>query len=438
LEANLSVSIIDGAIPGDSSDHIVSRFLLTSDLRGSIYNPSYYFKNKSDSITQQLDLVMLTNGWRRFKWEDVSKGKPRLISYLKDTTYLSLSGTITNANPSDLQNGGSLMMMIRGKKDTITKTLFAYIQNNGSFKSSDYIFFDSLKVYYQLPGMFKKAKVDFMTARLSALKYDVKDFVNIPFRIDTVGLVQFKTKMQEVEALKGKDVLQEVRVTARRVSRLDSLDKKYAKGLFAGGDAKQFDLLHDPIAYTYPNVLHYLQGKVAGLHIKTDSRDPDYFELIWRGGTPTIYINEVPVEHTEIAWLSVSSIAYIKVLPPPFMGTRGGVGDPAHGAIAIYTKRGGDGFEQIEEPKLPSSTIIGYSPIREFSSPDYAAAVSASEEKDLRTTLLWRPNVVKTKEGNKITVSFYNSDLLSKSFRMVIEGMSKDGRLTHLEKVIEK
>ena len=37
-------------------------------------------KDDSDSLQQQLDLVMLTNGWRRIKWDEAVNGKtPKLL-----------------------------------------------------------------------------------------------------------------------------------------------------------------------------------------------------------------------------------------------------------------------------------------------------------------------------------------------------------------------
>jgi hypothetical protein len=441
VEANLSISVTDGSIERDSSDHIVSRFLLTSELRGSIYNPSYYFQNNSDSLAQKLDLVMLTNGWRRFKWEEVTKGKFPVIPYPKDTSYLVLSGKLLGATTAQLQNAGSLMMMIREKKDWVTKPLFANIQKDGSFRSGDYIFFDSLKVYYQLPKTLAKAKIDFMSARLKAFNYEYKGFAGSPVLFDT-GYIQYDRLSQEVAAIRDKEILEGVTVTARRKTRLDSLDEKYTGGLFAGGDARQFDVMNDPLGYTYPDAIHYLQGRVAGLQIRTDIIDPisllpKPYEMIWRGGSPIVYINERPANSEEVASLPVQTIAYIKVFRPPFMGSRGAAGDPANGAIAIYTKRGGDGFEDYKEPELPSSIVFGYSPVRQFYSPDYASTVSDNEKKDLRTTLLWKPNVSTGKEVNKVLLSFYNSDVYSKSLRVIVEGMTKDGRLTHDEQEIK-
>ncbi len=48
------------------------------------------------------------------------------------------------------------------------------------------------------------------------------------------------------------------------------MDEKYARGLFAGGDAISFDMVNDPFAQSAQNIFQYLQGRVAGLQINID------------------------------------------------------------------------------------------------------------------------------------------------------------------------
>ena len=71
LVANLSISVTDAAIGTDSSNNIISHLMLSSELKGEVYNPAYYFSNTDSNISQHLDLVMLTHGWRRFKWDQI-------------------------------------------------------------------------------------------------------------------------------------------------------------------------------------------------------------------------------------------------------------------------------------------------------------------------------------------------------------------------------
>ena len=68
--ANMSVAITDASIVMPEQQNIYSDFLLSNDIRGKVYNPAYYFSSDADSVAAHLDLVMLTNGWRKFDWEN--------------------------------------------------------------------------------------------------------------------------------------------------------------------------------------------------------------------------------------------------------------------------------------------------------------------------------------------------------------------------------
>ena len=51
------------------STNISSWFLLESDVRGDIETPSYYFDRSNDDRMKNLDILLLTQGWRDFKWK---------------------------------------------------------------------------------------------------------------------------------------------------------------------------------------------------------------------------------------------------------------------------------------------------------------------------------------------------------------------------------
>ena len=128
----------------------------------------------------------------------------------------------------------------------------------------------------------------------------------------------------------------------------------------------------------------------------------------------------------------MSDIAYVKVLTPPFVGAPGG---GTSGAIAVYTRRGDD-VANTPGKGLENNTITGYTAIREFYAPDYSSFNPENEKKDVRTTLYWNPRVITSPKKNKATLVFYNNDE-TKSFRVIIEGMSLDGKLTRLEQIME-
>lgn len=431
--ANLSVAVTDVAIGADSGNTIISHLLLTSDIKGKVHKPSYYFSNDNETTAQHLDLVMLTNGWRRFKWEEIAKGKLPPITYPKDTSYLSLSGQVYGVSKSQLTGKESIALFIK-QKDSGTNMVLMPLNTDGSFNDPNLIFFDTLRVYYQLKSkLFGSADAKFMIGRLPALNYVAasKNFMAAnPFFKDTMGNARQLALTAEALRLqnlaRGK-LMENITVTAKTKPPLQALDEKYAKGLFAGGDGYQFDLVNDPFALGRPDIFSYLQGKVAGLQITTGAGTPS---LSWRGGSPQLYMDEMPVDAELLSSVPVSDIAYVKVFRPPFMGGPGGSG----GAIAIYTRKGDD--LRSKPGGLSSNTVAGYTPLKEFYSPNYDRFDKRNEQRDVRTTLYWNPMLVTNANSRSVKLTFYNNDV-TKAFRVIIEGVSKEGLLTHYEEVME-
>src|SRR6185295_2343309 len=169
--------------------------------------------------------------------------------------------------------------------------------------------------------------------------------------------------------------------------------------------------------------------KVAGLQINTSGA---YTTLQWRGSTPALFLDEMPTDAGLISTVNVNDVAYVKVFRPPFMGAIGG---GAGGAIAIYTRKGGD-VKPTPGKGLANNIVYGYTGVRQFYSPNYGTFDKRNEEKDFRTTIYWNPNVVLFPGKRQATLTFYNNDVTD-FFRVVIEGMTADGRLAHIEQIVE-
>lgn len=440
VESNLSLSVTDAGIGVDSSDDIISHLLLTGDLHGTVYKPFYYFSNNSDSLQQQLDLVMLTNGWRKIKWEDVVYGKMPSIKYPNDTGYLSLSGKVYGASAQDFQTSPLLFMILEKTKDTSRQMIQATLNKDGSFSEPDIILFDTTKIYYKLTGsnsFNNSTEVIFNTGMLRSKPKIVFEKNPSLFFLDTATENRnsyFAEEQARLAKLLEGTTLQGVTVKAKAKSPLQVLDEKYTSGLFSGGDARQFDVASDPVAQSALNVLTYLQGRVAGLIITAGNTVGGQSSVTWRGGTPAFFLDEMPVDISQLTNMSMANVGYIKVFNPPFFGAFGG---GSNGAIAVYTQKGGSTNTNTKQNKaLPYKIITGYAPQKEFYSPNYGTFDQRNEQEDLRSTLYWNPMILTTKENHIIKINFYNNDITS-SFRVIVEGVSSDGKLTRVVKTIE-
>jgi len=440
LESNLSVAVTDAGVGIDSTDDITSKLLLTGQLKGNVYHPSQYFIN-NDSAAQQLDLVMLTNGWRRFKINEIIAGTAPALQYAPDTSYLTLGGKISGIKPGKQKKPGTITVIATGVKlaDSAKSYLMMPINDDGTFAQANFSFYDTLRVFYQLtpPKITWLNNNDGVTfnGALAAPKNIYYNKVNAIYSgIDTTGNyynAMLAVQQARLAELLKQTTLKNVTVWARVKTRLDTLDERYTSGMFSGGAnvSAQFDVLKDPFGQSALDAFHYLLYKMPLLTFADTSgsnsfRNPGY----------ELFIDEIPRSIWDVKALSGQDIAYIKIFrPPSFLGT---FGRAIGGAVAIYTIKGGEEPRGYANWGLPEKRIVGYTVAKEFYSPDYAIDSVMNIATDIRSTLYWNPWVLTTGETHTVRLPFYNNDI-TKKMRIIIEGIDGEGRLTRVEKLVE-
>lgn len=88
------LSVRDSRCPGTAvDDDLRTALLLSSDIRGYVHNPEYYFESSDSAHNAALDLLMLVQGWERYDWELMSGVKPyREVHRMEDS--LTLNGWV--------------------------------------------------------------------------------------------------------------------------------------------------------------------------------------------------------------------------------------------------------------------------------------------------------------------------------------------------------
>ena len=430
---NLSVAVTDADLdPVQQVDNIFSNVLLTSDIKGYVHQPAYYFSSDADSVADHLDLVMMTNGWRRFKWENVlANSWPKILYHPEN--YLAIEGQVSGLNKTLLANKEvNAVIELKNKKREFMNTP---VLANGKFVFPDMLFYDTVRFFYQ----FNNDKNKSLTSRANfeiknnllkgALQLQPDSFLLFSLtKPDTVTLVKnieiYKEQLSELQKVK---ILKEVVITAKQKSKQEIMDEEYTSGLFSGGDSRIFLPEDDPAFLSSQSILNYLQGRAAGLQISVSSGTPS---ITWRGSPTALFMNEISLDAAAIESIPMSDVAMIKIFSPPFFGAFGG---GSGGAIAVYLKKGARGTQMSKG--LDYVTIAGYSPVKEFYSPDYSTA-DQSGNADYRKTLYWNPFVITDKTHRRILLSFFNNDI-TKKMKVIIEGCNEDGKLTRVEKVLQ-
>jgi len=440
-----SVSVTNySADSTDLNDNFLTSLLLTSDIKGSVNNPGYYFKDKSEEKTKHLDLLLLTQGWRKFNWDDIIAKKLPVIKYPIES-FITVKGKITKLNGKQAVQQGR-MDFITKTEDSLTILSTINLKGNDDFVLSGLDFKKTASIFYQGANAKKEnalVKVMLYPSHIDTLKKGQNYFsgFDISLKEDIHFTSFYKQLLDErraIEKAEGK-LLSEVIVRAKKLSAADSLSNLYVSGNFMNSD--------HTIAtgkYNLYDIWRFLQMQIAGISLgKNESGETTVFmrEPISSNVRPEFdisdpttnidfYLNEIKVSKDLIESINPEDIVLVKVWKNVSAFTIGS----EQSAIAFYTDKsksskawGAKGFDVFKKE--------GYAVSREFYSLDYSTISPESSFVDFRPTLYWNPNLKPDKNGNAL-IKFFNDDA-AKKFKLVIQGIDDEGKIISVQKILE-
>jgi hypothetical protein len=430
IRSNYSISVTDADVdePMPNRDNIISHLLLTADLRGKIVNPYYYFATATDDAAKNLDLVMLTHGWRKYTWSTDTTTK--LMDTIPNHRFLSLSGKVNGIKANGFKPGTYATIFVE-TPDKSSVMLPLQVSENAAFFRDGLIYYGDAKLYFKFQDKNLASNKVKLTVDNGLVKNYIYPFIKpTPDSSIATGAppVQLSKRVQDyMLQLKNTRQLKEVKVNGKAVSKKEKVDKVYTAGIFKDGISTNILVGDDPRATNYGSLFQYLQGKIPGIIINNPLGDKP--SILWRNDAVAFFLNNFSSSIADIRNTPMMDVEYIKIYDPSMGGAFGAYG----GVISVYTKRGkGFAYDDKNNKTLP---LAGYTAVKDFFSPDYATAVTAASETDLRTTLYWQPNIILDKEKHEFLIKFYNNDVTRK-FKIVLEGMNFNGQLVHMEKVL--
>jgi hypothetical protein len=434
LQAAVAVTNADGE-NAKYVNNILSSLLLTSDIKGNVNDAGYYFKDKEPETLKHLDLVMLTNGWRRFNLEEVMNNKLPDLHYSFETG-LSVTGKVLQSNGKTELKEGKINLILKGEDST---SIMSEAKTNDAsvFVVDKLGFTKGATIYYQGSNIVKKEAI--VVVKIDSAYFDTLHFAQLNAKYfgdvikPAVPLQQILSGKKNPDSVEGK-VLEAVVVRARKRSETDSLNSLYATDLFYSSD--QTLVVSEKI--NYYDMWQFLRMMVPGIIIdQTDAgmqvkfsryEGLDLFSENVPDQSVQFFLNEVPVNISLIDGLNPSDVAMVKV----FKGVSGIALGASRGAIAFYTVKGRS-LKDWRQKGFDFFTKSGYSVSREFYQMDYSKINPETAQPDKRMTLYWNPSI--TIKDGKSNIEFYNDDICKK-FKIVIEGVDATGKLLHIEKEI--
>jgi hypothetical protein len=434
--------------------NIASYFLLQSEIKGNIEDPSWYFSNQNAAKLQALDQLLLTQGWIGYQWDNILKSD--LLPNFKAEKGNLIEGSVTKLFKQPAPNV-NLTLLSHGKNIFVTDTIS---NANGRFVFKDVPLFDT--VAYSIKIKNAKGKTSAATIMVDEF-VRAKDITNIDPIIpwynnpDTTLLNYYKTAIKKenrsIFSSSG-TTLKEVEIKGQKKLKDFIMSTAWDAGVFLNINEEElkknptktlFDLIKEKIpaftvstfwtnacsarpgTHSFRNyvigsslVSHFMIDKI-NTHVITGTEDDYNSSLTGVSGTavdPEVFAtNEYILNHITAG--DISSITVYKGCVYYFLEitTRSGSGPWIRPTPGMYVFR-----------PLPVYRS------KDFYSPKYTADKSGALP-DLRSTIFWDANVV-TDEKGKALVSFYAADLPT-TYAIKIEGTDLMGRFGYQKSSIK-
>ncbi len=410
---------------------IFSNLLLSSDIKGFIEKPNYYFTGNIAEKASQLDDLMLTQGWRRFVWKDILTNTTPTITYKADTAR-GISGRILASNGKPAANAKVFLLFDIGRGILIDTTANA----EGRFSFSNFPFKKSTA--FNVTATDTKGNKN-LKIEIDKPTYETPAFTPLPDeQIDNSNLNTYLANSR----LRFNDIRnEELNNKSRMLKEVDikEIAVKNSSSLAGPGNADQTLTFMDLLGCQY-DLSRCLEGRLVGVRFLRDT------SKFFSGGGTVPYVRgfsepmTIIVDGIErpdgLTTVMSEDVASIEVLrgggASALYGLHG-----ANGVIIVTTKKGDINYEAYKSLRqhndsskpggLMKYVFNGYDLRREFYSPDYSIPSANMQIADQRSTIYWKPNII-TNEQGKTDINFFNADGTG-NYRVIIEGLDPDGSL---------
>ncbi|HVM87435.1 MAG TPA: hypothetical protein VMT76_04555 [Puia sp.] len=414
-EANMSMSVYKlDSTPTVDENSIVNYLSLTSCLKGNVQSPEYYMQSNDSDVALATDNLMLTHGWRRFKWENILQDKTTtMFEFAPENEGHIIIGRVINKSSGLPAAGISTYLSVPAKRFIL----------EGAVSNQDGI------VHYDLKDFFGADEVVVQTANSDDSNYRIDIASPFSEKFSSLNLPKFKP----AKSLDHLLTAQSISIQVQNVYESQQLQKFYTHKMtdstvfYGKPDQKYF--LDDYTRFT--TMEEVMREYITNITVRKHEghfrfRVLNYPYKLFFEIDPMVLIDGVPVSNID----KVMAFDPLKIKKIELMNRRYFLGPLVMDGIISYTTYNGDlaGFQF--DPNVFILKYQGLQLQREFYSPVYdTKEKEESRLPDFRNVLFWSPDVNIDKNG-KAQVSFYSSDEKGK-YIGIIQGISDDGKAVY-------
>ena len=450
VSGELSVSIRDGVRSDylEYDNNIFTDLLLTSDLKGYIHQPGYYFASPSPRKQTELDVLLMVHGWRKYDMSQAISTAPFTPLQLPETQ-LALNGQVKSTILKNKLKDIALSVIV--KKDDQFITGGTVTDENGRFTIPVEDFEGTTEAVIQTRKVGKERNKDasilidrnFSPAPRAygykELHPEWKDLAYWQQKAESFDSLY----MDSIRRVEGLYVLDEVEIKSKRRQGSNMATKISEKSIDAYYDVRRsVDVLRDngKIVTTIPELME----KLSPQFYWDRTNDKHTYRQ-----KPICYImdNHILSEtETQMMLTEVDGLASIIISK----GT-GGIDDDIiqNTKMSEVTDSTGVDISKLDKYSvfylipLPRRDVLnksqsavlgtrqtviqGYTRPLEYYSPAYPTKELYMDKVDKRRTLYWNPSV-QADENGKAVIECYNNQY-STPLIIQAETLGKDGQI---------
>ncbi len=479
--STLSVAVRDAIHQEYLHDNgnILTEMLLSSQIRGFVENPGYFFEKDDEEHRRALDLLLMIQGWRRYDWKTMATPGLFQLQHMPEFTHV-MNGEVYKyeakepANAQKLQEGwgrDSLRTAFNDldtqRKNTSEKLDNRFLEGKSELKREVLTHAEFIQ-----PGSKQNITGDIVTKNACFQIQSPKFYQKCHFHLSASDTTKWKKDEQKVWVAAGEDV-NETGVYPEFYVRLNPFFPRFVKpytwyqdnvadvpegapedetGIYS--DTK---ILKEMVVRARRNGMRRFDDKKPALVVDAyqafnEVCDAGFCTGMYMGMERFIddvarnYIGDMNMERSYFLSMRLDSRNQTHNIKASELDEYNLLSNLDK--VYIYTdyspRREGDKrFEGADQPSVTVDlrriktaarqmvyrdryyTLQGFSVCEDFYQPNYAQKPLA-EVKDYRRTLYWNPNV-KLDEAGKTQLKFYNNN---KKTHIVVsaEGVAPDGK----------
>jgi TonB-dependent SusC/RagA subfamily outer membrane receptor len=431
VNGSFSVSVVDESkilVDENEENSILSYMLLTTELKGHIEKPNFYFTNVNSETRADLDMLMLTQGFRRFDWKELESNGPAQASVaFAAEKNVDISGNLKTKSGEPVPNC-VVTLIPQGTDGGATQVQTT--DNAGKFRFPNMFVSTGMKFILkaQTPATKKPVLTIDKAAAGPAITPANGPGTQYNATADILAFLQNNAGQGLLTASNNTAIM------AINPEKVSAAPLKYSyRSSNIGGSGHADFVVHGEQFKNIPTLSSGLQGILPG--------------VVFNGGVPYLTTNMTVSKGVQqanpmlimIDGTNMRAGYNIDILDPAEVETVELLKDAN---AAIYGIEGGQGvlvittrLTYVDEhtiskemsPGIFSIEPAGFYKAREFYAPKYDGQSNGVKVADNRTTIFWKPDLITDSDGNA-SFNFANADGKG-TYRVEIQGTDSNGNI---------